>query len=234
MAGEGEGLKPVSFLDVGSRVYRVRGCGALFVVLGFEMHPDTEGTRRVEAKALVQTVVRPLEYALGDTDRWSRGLLERAREAEVRERGAVRKARGWREELVGLRAEVKRLGGEVERERERYRRVRALERDLAGKEELVREQMEKMRNERLRLQLVGAGGKEGQELLEGRGKSPGGRKSPRGGRAAGSAGGKTGLNKTAAGSGVEKKVKGLRPKRRVQVEVETEGEGGGEGEGNEG
>lgn len=206
----------------------------MFVVLGFEMHPDTEGTRRVEAKALVQTVVRPLEYALGDTDRWSRGLLERAREAEVRERGAVRKARGWREELVGLRAEVKRLGGEVERERERYRRVRALERDLAGKEELVREQMEKMRNERLRLQLVGAGGKEGQELLEGRGKSPGGRKSPRGGRAAGSAGGKTGLNKTAAGSGVEKKVKGLRPKRRVQVEVETEGEGGGEGEGNEG
>lgn len=166
--GAGHVLQPVTYMDVQSRIYRVKGCASLFIIPGFDLHPDTEGTRRVEAKGLVQTVVRPLEYALGGQDRWQRTQAERARVAEEQGRTMARRARGLKEEVGGLKREVREREQELERERERARGVRKLERDLAAKEVHVRAEMEHMQSERLRLRLeaVGAGVEEPRVRLE--------------------------------------------------------------------
>ena len=165
---EGSVLQPVTHMDVQSRIYRVKGCQSLFIIPAFDLHPDTGGTRRVEAKGVVQTVVRPQEYALGGRDMYTRRVGAREREAEQRGVRVARRARGLKEEVVGLRREVREREQEVERERARNRAVRALERDLAAKEGLVRQQMGMLREERLRLELVAGGG--GAKVVGGGGK----------------------------------------------------------------
>ena len=233
---EGHVLQPVTYMDVQSRIYRVKGCQSLFVIPAFDIHPDTEGTRRVEAKGMVQTVVRPLEYALGGRDRWERTLATEAREAKERDRNASRRARGLREEVAGLRRDLEERGQELERERVKNRGLRTLERDLAVKEGLVRTQMETMRTERLRLGLEAGSGVAGAGeplLLEGA-RQPGKSAAEPSSRLRSKSGSEAVaqvLKKTLGSTGVEKKGKGLRQKRRVEVELEEEGmeEGGTEG-----
>lgn len=241
--GVGHALQPVTYMDVQSRIYRVKGCQSLFVIPAFDIHPDTEGTRRMESKGLVQTVVRPLEYALAGTDRWQRTVVERARTAEQQGRNASRRARNLKEEVAGLRLELEERSRELERERARSREVRATERDLASKEELVRAQMETMRHERLRLNLDREGtGAESRPLSSGlrrgvRSESAQAvldalskKESAKSGAGAGKKGtGKSGTAKSGTGrsgvgkSGAGKKGTGLRGKPTL-VEVQTEDE----------
>ena len=155
------GPSPVAFLDVPSRVYRVKGCETLFIIPAFGMREETEGTRKVEAKALVQTVVRPHEYALGGRDAWERGVERRGREAEVKGRAAFKRARELVEEVQGLKRRLAEREAELERERLRVKGLRGLERDLAIKEVAVREEMEGLRDARLERALAEAEGGDG-------------------------------------------------------------------------
>ncbi|KAI9869565.1 MAG: hypothetical protein M1830_005384 [Pleopsidium flavum] len=52
-------LQPVASIDVTSRLYRIPGSRTIFVLPAYGIHPGTEGTREMESRPLIQTVVRP-------------------------------------------------------------------------------------------------------------------------------------------------------------------------------
>ncbi len=53
-----DGLNVVSWVEVTSRVFRVKGQESVFIIPAWDIHPGAEAVRRIENQPLVQTVAR--------------------------------------------------------------------------------------------------------------------------------------------------------------------------------
>lgn len=134
----------VAWIEVTSRIFRVKGQKTMFVIPGWDVHPGAEAVRRLERQPLVQTVAR----RGGETGKTA---LERREEREfegMRER--VRKADGEEERLRhSLHTErLMRKRGEEALEREKSSGAGAqmgYYRDMARRE---REECEVLREEK--------------------------------------------------------------------------------------
>ncbi|KAI9705579.1 MAG: hypothetical protein M1836_006335 [Candelina mexicana] len=115
-----DALRPLAYIDVPSRLFRVAGSEAIFIIPGHGVSEAGRVTREIEGRPVVQSVVRPAW-------RGRRSVREKRRVEEVvaglrRELEGLKGELGEREEEVrGLRGEVAvaegRLGDLVGRER---------------------------------------------------------------------------------------------------------------------
>ena len=58
LGGETAGENLVSWVEVTSRVFRVKGQESVFVIPAWDVHPGAEAVRKIESQPLVQTVAR--------------------------------------------------------------------------------------------------------------------------------------------------------------------------------
>ena len=72
LGGETAGQNLVSWVEVTSRVFRVKGQESVFVIPAWDVHPGAEAVRKIENQPLVQTVAR------GDSQRGRMTAKERS------------------------------------------------------------------------------------------------------------------------------------------------------------
>ncbi|KAI9782624.1 MAG: hypothetical protein M1835_003999 [Candelina submexicana] len=123
-----DALRPLAHIDVVSRLFRVAGSDAIFIIPGHGVSEAGKVTREVEGKPVVQSLVRAAWR--GRRSVRERGELGRARRAEERVgelEGVVEGLRGEVGEgrlgdLVGRERAVGEKALEVQRREERVRR----------------------------------------------------------------------------------------------------------------